>query len=373
MKNVAIAILVGVIAVGSAMGGFATSRTVDTTASVEVRVWQNTRDAQRLYISSRREGGGWKTVPLAMSGNWRGKYRYSDIALDVPVSVSVELDEAQIVSLAGDLDFPVTFPEGMPLSKRVGYVEATAATLEYFESIYGEDSVSSPEGLFVWETLANGPSCDASGCYIGRTIHIWDADALSFRRHVRYGTVAHEYFHHLQNHWANGKSHWLLIEGFATYANYRFEDSVSLSAVYWGEVSNERYTTLDGKLARYEGQYHHGALNNCYPLDLGMSDDLQDPFKLADVAYRDEVDWLDIRAFYEGIGRGLSPGDSFYEVFGVTADEWLERDEERMRAICARVEDGQTKLERWCTNTHPRYAQNFSHVRFYDWACTEPY
>lgn len=58
-----------------------------TTANVEVRVWQSTRDALSLYISARPEGGSWATlgtIPLDMSGlNSRGTYRYGDITVGV--------------------------------------------------------------------------------------------------------------------------------------------------------------------------------------------------------------------------------------------------------------------------------------------------
>ena len=60
----------------------------DSTANVEVRVWQSTQDAKSLYISARPEGGRWDTlgtIPLDMSGlNSRETFRYGDIALAVP-------------------------------------------------------------------------------------------------------------------------------------------------------------------------------------------------------------------------------------------------------------------------------------------------
>ena len=60
-----------------------------STANVEVRVWQSTSDAERLYISARPEGGNWGTlgtIPLDMDGlNSRGTFRYGDINLAVPL------------------------------------------------------------------------------------------------------------------------------------------------------------------------------------------------------------------------------------------------------------------------------------------------
>ena len=56
-------------------------------ANVEVRVWQSTRNAERLYISARPEGGSWRTlgtIPLDMSGlNSRETFRYGDIVVGV--------------------------------------------------------------------------------------------------------------------------------------------------------------------------------------------------------------------------------------------------------------------------------------------------
>ena len=64
-----------------------------TLAGVDVRVWQSERDARGLYISARPTGGSWRalgTIPLgkgeasAYQTSASGRYRYSDIALDVP-------------------------------------------------------------------------------------------------------------------------------------------------------------------------------------------------------------------------------------------------------------------------------------------------
>ena len=58
-------------------------------ASVEVRVWQSVRDARSLYVSARPAGGSWRalgTIPLDMSGlSQSERYRYGDIAIDVPL------------------------------------------------------------------------------------------------------------------------------------------------------------------------------------------------------------------------------------------------------------------------------------------------
>ena len=61
----------------------------DSTANVEVRIWQSTEDAENLYISARPEGGRWDTLgtrSLDLSNvNSRGTFRYSDITVAVPL------------------------------------------------------------------------------------------------------------------------------------------------------------------------------------------------------------------------------------------------------------------------------------------------
>ncbi len=56
------------------------------TANFEIRVWQSTSDAERLFISARPEASRWgDTVELDMSGlNSRETFRYGDIILVVP-------------------------------------------------------------------------------------------------------------------------------------------------------------------------------------------------------------------------------------------------------------------------------------------------
>ena len=90
-KNLVIAALVGVIAVGGLAFVFAQST---RTADVEVRVWESTSDPTRNYISARPAGGSWSTlgtIPLgrgeasAYETTSNGRFRYSDITLAVPL------------------------------------------------------------------------------------------------------------------------------------------------------------------------------------------------------------------------------------------------------------------------------------------------
>ena len=99
MKTTIIAALIGAIAIGGALGAFAATRTVETTAGVDVRVWQRVSDGT-LYVSTRPEGEddeSWVTSEaLDMSGlNRTGRFHLSNLlTVEVPVSVEVEVADA---------------------------------------------------------------------------------------------------------------------------------------------------------------------------------------------------------------------------------------------------------------------------------------
>ena len=59
-------------------------------ATVEVRVWQDVGNTQRIYISARPAGGDWGSLgtrpfPLTDGLSSNGRFRYGDISLDVPL------------------------------------------------------------------------------------------------------------------------------------------------------------------------------------------------------------------------------------------------------------------------------------------------
>ena len=63
-----------------------------TAAGVELRVWQHVRDAERIYISARPEGGDWRTlgtIPLLLDDGHSsdGSYRYGDLTVAVPRAI----------------------------------------------------------------------------------------------------------------------------------------------------------------------------------------------------------------------------------------------------------------------------------------------
>jgi len=99
MKTAIIAALIGALAIGGALGAFAATRTVETTAGVDVRVWQRVSDGE-LYISTRPEGSGadaWVTsAALDMSDrNSSGRFYLSPlVTVAVPVLVEVEVPDA---------------------------------------------------------------------------------------------------------------------------------------------------------------------------------------------------------------------------------------------------------------------------------------
>ena len=139
-KNLVIAALVGVIAVGGALVYAQSSRTAD----VEVRVWESTSDPERNYISARPEGGSWSTlgtIPLgrgeasAYETTSNGRFRYSDITLAVPLPDEAD---APTVALADVGSFHVRF-----YTDHDGYTYAEIAVSMLHSSIErGVESIS---------------------------------------------------------------------------------------------------------------------------------------------------------------------------------------------------------------------------------------
>ena len=100
VKNAVIAALIAAIAIGGALGAFAATRTVETTANVEVAVWRRISDGG-LFLSTRPEGGNWSTssaLQMTTEGN-TGRYeRSSLVAVVVPVEVQVEVSDPPTTS-----------------------------------------------------------------------------------------------------------------------------------------------------------------------------------------------------------------------------------------------------------------------------------
>lgn len=120
MKKTIIAALIAAIAIGSTLGAFAATRTVETTANVEVRVWRRISDGE-LFLSTRPTGGEWVTsdAPLNMTAlSNSGRFQLSSvITAAVPVSVVVDVPEGAAptrvpppAARPDDTDTPVAGP-----------------------------------------------------------------------------------------------------------------------------------------------------------------------------------------------------------------------------------------------------------------------
>ena len=86
--------LVPLLAIGGALSAHAASRTVETQASVEVRVWQSL-SSQSLYLSTRPPGGEWTTHDsrMAVGGVSESEHFRLSSAATISVPVVVEVDD----------------------------------------------------------------------------------------------------------------------------------------------------------------------------------------------------------------------------------------------------------------------------------------
>ena len=112
MKSAIIAALIAAIAIGGSLGAFAATRTIETTANVEVAVWRRISDGA-IFLSTRPEGGDWDTQDEALEItriHERGRFQISDgVRIAVPVQVEVEVGEGESASPT-----PVPLPEALP-------------------------------------------------------------------------------------------------------------------------------------------------------------------------------------------------------------------------------------------------------------------
>ena len=92
MKNLIIAALVAVVAIGASVSVFAVSDPV-----VEVRVWQSVTDESLLYVSTKPAGGSWTTHNTALDMSEisaSGRFRQSNfITVDADGGVTVQDDD----------------------------------------------------------------------------------------------------------------------------------------------------------------------------------------------------------------------------------------------------------------------------------------
>ena len=102
-----LSVLLGLIA--APLGAVEGESYDETTASVDVRVWQHVGDGRNIYISARPVRGSWRTlgtVPLPLDDGLdpSERHRYGDIALDVPLlsSASTVTVEVRVWQDVGD-------------------------------------------------------------------------------------------------------------------------------------------------------------------------------------------------------------------------------------------------------------------------------
>lgn len=211
MKNLIIAALVAIVAVGGALA-FAQTRTVETEAKVEVTVWQSV-SSDALYLSTRPEGGSWTThqTPLDMSAlSSSGRFRQgSAIGVAVPVSVEVEQPDppadpptefipSEWYTIAGDAR-PEAKDEAEAILLRV---------MTWFETVYGI-TPSRPFVVNVWR-----PHTWLGRCNSGIN--------LAEERCVDERTIAHEYAHVVVS-----APEPFLVEGLACYFAAQFTGEVA--------------------------------------------------------------------------------------------------------------------------------------------------
>ena len=87
VKNLVIAALVAVIAIGG--GAFAFAQSAQRTADVELRVWRSTSDHTAIYWSARPAGGSWRELGTHRVGfketSTNGRWGFTDIDVSVPL------------------------------------------------------------------------------------------------------------------------------------------------------------------------------------------------------------------------------------------------------------------------------------------------
>ena len=117
MKTTIIAALIAAIAIGSALGAFAATRTIETEADVHVRVWRSVSTGN-LFLSTRPEGGEWTThnTPLDMSARSdSGAFDQSNfVTITVPLTVEVDVPDPEPTTTPTPPPTPTQAPTPKP-------------------------------------------------------------------------------------------------------------------------------------------------------------------------------------------------------------------------------------------------------------------
>ena len=98
MKRVPLGVIAALILAAALAPG--NEAAAQSTARVEVRVWQSVSDDRGIYVSARPAGGSWAalgTIPLDLDGLSSSRaYRYGDIAIDAPLSGEPDAPRATV-------------------------------------------------------------------------------------------------------------------------------------------------------------------------------------------------------------------------------------------------------------------------------------
>ena len=327
MKTAIIAALIGAVAIGGALGAFA-ARTVETTADVEVAVWERIADGA-VFVSVRAEGSGaegWITSEaLDMSGlNRTGRYHISNVvALEVPVEVELP-DAAQPVTTRRPITeespgfTPVAGPccEVRGMEDNVGIREAVVAAaqgvinfaldtyeithtgtiviniaystnglLNRYEDAFGEELEELPDDCSFQEGqhLFLAPECRLNSRVIASE---WFQRAVG-RGDVTPSWIGHGIFDYLVTHYLRG-------------APPEVTDDRFRRAIFYERARNIRQDRA--------------------------SDDLQTLAML--YAITDYGDFEDWRRLYGSVAAGLDSGVAFESIFNATLEEFYEDFEE---------------------------------------------
>lgn len=96
MKNIVIAGMVAMIAVGGAFSAFATDRAIETTVTLHLQYWVDT-ESKSAFVSTRQEGEEWIThdIRVSLEPNPRLPTLLvsEQVAIEVPIKLSVEVEE----------------------------------------------------------------------------------------------------------------------------------------------------------------------------------------------------------------------------------------------------------------------------------------
>ena len=324
MKSAIIAALIGAVAIGGALGAFAATQTVETTANVEVRVWRRISD-NALFLSTRPPEGEWRTTdaPLNMSElSQSGHFQQSSVVtVAVPVSVEVEApDGAQAeptrvpppAAVPSDSETPVAGPcceiAGMEgnTAVREAVLKAMQEVIDFGIKTYGITHTGtitiniaySPNGLLNRYEDAFGEKLDElpDTCSFQEGEHIFLAPACRedrtaiasewFTRALGTGEttpdwVGHGVFDYVLTHFLEGDPPVLTQDRFRR-------------AVFYERPRNIRQDRA--------------------------SDDLKTLAMLYAIAeYGEFEDW---RRFYGGVYAGLDVGSAFENVFKTTLTEF---------------------------------------------------